>query len=154
MSGGSGLLYEEFRVGQVFTTAPHVLTREGISAFAELTGDTNPLHTDPAFAQAAGFPDVLAHGMYVQSLAIGLIADLGIMTGTTIALLGAQSTFRRAAFPGDEIRARVRISRKRSTSSPGRGVLWRQVDILNQDDVVLATVRMVGLMRRRDEAAD
>jgi len=137
----------------VFRTESHVVTREGITAFAELTGDTNPLHTDRAFAQAAGFPDVLAHGMYIQSLAIGLIADLGIMTGTTIALLGAESKFRRAAFPGDEISARIRISRKRTTSSPGRGVLWRQVDILNQDDVVLATVRMVGLMRRRDDAA-
>ncbi|WP_104750178.1 MaoC family dehydratase [Helicobacter cynogastricus] len=31
--------------------------------FAMLSGDTNPLHTDPTYARAQGFKDCVAHGM-------------------------------------------------------------------------------------------
>jgi acyl dehydratase len=148
-----GLLYEQFRVGHEFETETHEVTAAGIAAFAELTGDDNPLHTDREYARAAGFRDVLAHGPYVQALAIGLSARTGLMAGTTVALLGISAQFRQAVFPGDRIRARIRISRKRSTRSPDRGLLWRHVDVLNQDDVVVASMLMTALMRRQTPSA-
>jgi acyl dehydratase len=149
-----GLVYEEFRVGQEFPTESVVVTRQGIAAFAELTGDDNPLHTDVAYARASGFPDVLAHGPYVQSLAIGLSARTRIMTGTTLALLSASASFRRAVFPGDELRALIRISRKRPTRSPARGIVWRRIDVTNQADEVVAQLAMTALVRRRNAAED
>lgn len=143
-----GLHYEEFRVGDVVVTETHRVTREGIAAFAQATGDDNPLHTDAAYARDAGFPDVIAHGPYVQALAIGLSARTRMMTGTTIALLKVSSEFRRAVFPGDEIHARIRISKKRATRSPARGIVWRRLDVVNQDDEVVATTAMTALVRR------
>lgn len=144
-----GRLYEEFRVGEEFETDTLEITAAGIAAFAELTGDDNPLHTDRDYAIAAGFRDVLAHGPYLQSLAVGLSAKTGIMAGTTIALLGISAEFRTAVFPGDRIRARIRISRKRATRSPDRGLVWRRIDVLNQDDEVVTTLRLTALIRRR-----
>jgi acyl dehydratase len=144
-----GLLYEEFHVGQEFPTESLLVTREGIAAFAELTGDDNPLHTDPAYARKAGFPDVIAHGPYVQALAIGLSAKTRLMTGTTIALLGISAEFRRATVAGDELRAIIRISKKRPTRNPGRGIVYRRIDVLNQDDTVVAAISATALMRRR-----
>ncbi len=39
------------------------LTREQLHAYAQASGDLNPLHLDPAFAKKAGFEDVIVHGM-------------------------------------------------------------------------------------------
>jgi acyl dehydratase len=144
----TGLHYEEMRVGSEFPTAGHEVTAAEIAEFAALTGDTNPLHTDPEAARAAGFRDLLVHGPLVQALTIGLIADTGIMRGTTVALLEVGATFHAPVFAGDTIEALVRISRKRPTGSPERGILWRRVTVSNQDRKVVACVRLVAMIRR------
>jgi acyl dehydratase len=145
---GTGLHYEEFRVGQRFQTGTHTVTRAEIATFARLTGDDNPLHTEPEVARAAGFRDVLAHGVFLQSLTLGLIAATGIMRGTTIALLGGQARFLYGAYAGDCVQARFTISRKRPTRDPRRGLVWRRVELVNQDDVVVATFGFTALVRR------
>ena len=44
-----------------FTTAP--ISRFTLALYCGASGDHNPIHVDTDFAQAAGFPDVFAHGM-------------------------------------------------------------------------------------------
>lgn len=39
------------------------ITREQLRLYAEASGDSNPLHLERAFAQKAGFDDVIVHGM-------------------------------------------------------------------------------------------
>jgi acyl dehydratase len=39
------------------------VTRDQISAYAEASGDHNPIHLDDEAARAAGLPGVIAHGM-------------------------------------------------------------------------------------------
>ena len=43
------------------------VTRATLRAYAEASGDRNPIHLDPETARAAGFPDVIAHGMLVMA---------------------------------------------------------------------------------------
>ena len=38
--------------------------------FARLSGDYNPVHLDPEFAKAAGFPTIIVHGMCVIGAAV------------------------------------------------------------------------------------
>jgi acyl dehydratase len=45
-------------------------TREQIAAYAEASGDQNPIHLDDDFARSVGLPGVIAHGM----LQMGLLA--------------------------------------------------------------------------------
>lgn len=42
--------------------------REQLQAYAQASGDLNPLHLDPAFARKAGFDDVIVHGMLSMAL--------------------------------------------------------------------------------------
>lgn len=51
------------------------ITRTDIVRFAGAGGDFNPLHHDPAFAAAAGFPDVIAMGQLQAGLLAGWVSD-------------------------------------------------------------------------------
>ena len=47
-------------------------TRGQIAAYAEASGDHNPIHLDDDFARSVGLPGVIAHGM----LQMGLLATI------------------------------------------------------------------------------
>jgi acyl dehydratase len=67
-----------------------------------LSGDLNPLHADPAFAERAGFPEgPIAHGLMTFGvLARAVVRHLGSVE--KVAELGAG--FRKPVWPGDTIR--------------------------------------------------
>jgi acyl dehydratase len=44
------------------------VTREQIRAYAEASGDDNPVHLDDDAAKRAGLPGVIAHGMLTMAL--------------------------------------------------------------------------------------
>jgi acyl dehydratase len=48
-------------------------TREQIAAYAEASGDHNPIHLDNDFARTVGLPGVIAHGMLQMGL-MGTVA--------------------------------------------------------------------------------
>ncbi len=56
------------------TIAPvsRVITQRRIDAYAEASGDHNPIHVDPAFAETTPFGGTIAHGM----LALALIGEM------------------------------------------------------------------------------
>lgn len=145
-----GLYFEQFAVGDTFATGTRRVERDDILQFAELTGDGNPLHTDVEFMRSTPYGEVIAHGLLVQAIAIGLIAELGIMDGTTIALAQADCRFLRPVQPGDEIRAVVEISATRPSSKQvDRGVVERVIRVLNQRDEDVLETKTVSIMRRR-----
>jgi acyl dehydratase len=45
------------------------ISRETLVAFSEASGDRNPLHLRTESAQAAGYDDVIAHGMLIAAYA-------------------------------------------------------------------------------------
>lgn len=45
-----------------FPEVTHRIGREAIDAYAEISGDYNPLHTDPQYAATTQFETVIAHG--------------------------------------------------------------------------------------------
>jgi acyl dehydratase len=48
-------------------------TVEQIAAYAEASGDHNPIHLDGAFARSVGLPGVIAHGMLQMGI-MGVVA--------------------------------------------------------------------------------
>jgi acyl dehydratase len=50
-------------------------TREQIAAYAEASGDHNPIHLDDDFARSVGLPGVIAHGMLQMGLLATVAAD-------------------------------------------------------------------------------
>ena len=50
-------------------------TREQIAAYADASGDHNPIHLDDDFARSVGLPGVIAHGMLQMGIAATVAAE-------------------------------------------------------------------------------
>ena len=59
--------------GDRFVTDSRTIGEEDIMSFAELTGDTHPQHTDAEWAAGSRFGERIAHGLLVESCAVGLV---------------------------------------------------------------------------------
>jgi len=81
------------------------VTEATIREYADLSGDENPLHTDPEYAAEGFFGGVVAHGM----LGAGLIsAALAALPGD-IVYLSQDLAFEAPVRPGDTVRARADV---------------------------------------------
>ena len=61
MSEMQTIYFEDLRVGMRETTR-NVVTKEKVAAFAEISGDHNPIHLDEAYAATTPFGGCIAHG--------------------------------------------------------------------------------------------
>ncbi len=102
------------------------ITEEDIRAFAQVSGDTNPVHLDEAFAGTTRFGRRIAHGFLVASL---ISAVLGTqLPGPGAIYLDQQLRFLKPVFPGDTVTARVEVTALR----PDKGVVTLSTRCFNQ----------------------
>src|SRR3954463_14177927 len=66
------------------------VTRADLVAYAEASGDDNPIHQDEEVARSVGLPGVIAHGMYTMALAARAVADW--YPGAELVSLGCKFT--------------------------------------------------------------
>ena len=64
-----------FSAGQELPPHTFHINRALLVAYANASGDQNPIHQDEAFAKSVGLPDVIAHGMLTMALAGKYVAD-------------------------------------------------------------------------------
>ncbi|WP_107704522.1 MaoC/PaaZ C-terminal domain-containing protein [Nocardioides allogilvus] len=57
------------RAGEAFEPVTYPLTRADLVAYAQASGDPNPIHQDEDVARSVGLPGVIAHGMLTLGLA-------------------------------------------------------------------------------------
>ena len=82
------------------------VTREDVRTYAEVSGDRNPLHQDDEVARRAGFPGILAHGMFT----LGHLAScLVSWVGDPAAVTRLRASFRSPVAMGDTIVAGGRV---------------------------------------------
>ena len=86
------------------------MTQQDIDLFAVVSGDVNPAHMDPAYAETDMFHKIIAHGM----LGAGLISNvLGTkLPGPGTIYLGQDLRFLRPVCIGDTITATLTVTEK------------------------------------------
>jgi acyl dehydratase len=144
------LYFEDVEVGFRFETPRRTVTEADLVAFAGVSGDFNPLHTDSVFAAQSIYGERIAHGALVVSLATGLRQRVGLFDGTLMGLLEIRNW--RFAVPvhiGDTIRVVSQVTELRETSKQDRGIMVQRIEVLNQDDTVVQRGEFVMLLRRR-----
>lgn len=141
---------EDFTVGEVITTAARTVTEADIVLFTGLSGDFNPLHIDEVYAQGTPHGTRIAQGLLGTAIATGLTGQTGMLRGTAIGLLEMTSKYTGAIKAGDTIHVVQTVVEARKSSKPGRGVLKRKIDIVNQRGEVVQTGEWAVLVRSRD----
>lgn len=81
-----------------------------LQAYAEASLDNNPIHLDPQFAQEAGFPSVIAHGM----ISMAFLADyiLSQFPESQYSIRRMKTRFRKVTFPGDQLTCEGRVKER------------------------------------------
>lgn len=62
MTAAKGVFFEDLRVGQEASLS-NTVSEANIVAFAEISGDRNPVHLDAGYAATTMFKERIAHGM-------------------------------------------------------------------------------------------
>jgi acyl dehydratase len=144
------LFFEDVDVGFRFETPSRTVSEADLVAFAGVSGDFNPLHTDAVFAADTIYGERIAHGALVLSLATGLRQRVGLFDGTLIGLLEIRRwRFVAPVRIGDTIRVLNEVTELRPTSKPDRGVMVQRIEVLDQNDAVVNEGELVLLIRRR-----
>lgn len=102
-----GHFLEDLSIGQT-AELRRSITAADIDAFAAVSGDTNPVHLDEAYARTTPFGGRIAHGMLSASY---ISAVLGAqLPGTGSIYVSQTLRFRRPVRIGDEVTAQVTIT--------------------------------------------
>ena len=89
-----------------FPTVTELVTQDSIDAYAEISGDFNPLHVDPEAAAASEFGGIIAHGP-VALHAFFRAATEWLGTDALPAGSEVKVTYRAPTRPGDEVTVRL-----------------------------------------------
>jgi acyl dehydratase len=144
-----GRYYEEFDIGQRFTTPRRTVIEADIHTFAGLSGDFNPLHMDEVFAKESDFGGRITHGPMILGMAFGL-GSRDLLDGTVLGLLELGWKFTKPVRPGDTITVLVTVADKRMTSKLDRGVVQFELDVRNQNDETVQVGQAKLMVRLRN----
>jgi acyl dehydratase len=99
--------FDGVTVGDEVPTLTRVVTADDVRAYADASGDLNPLHQDDGVARAAGFPGIIAHGMFTMGhLASAVVA----WAGDADAVSSITAQFRAPVAMGETIIAGGRVA--------------------------------------------
>ena len=117
-----------------------LITDEMIRAFADLTGDTNPVHLDDAFAAGTRFGRRIAHGMIAAGLISATLAN--DLPGPGTIYLNQTLQFKAPVHPGDTITTTVEVKNVR----PDKPIVTLETVCTNQEKVVVLQGEAVVLV--------
>ena len=113
------------------TTRTKIISDDVIRSFAELTGDTNPVHLDDAYAARTRFGRRIAHGMIAAGLISAALAN--DLPGPGTVYLGQTLQFKAPVFPGDTVTATVEVKSVRAD----KPIAVLTTFCTNQDNVIV-----------------
>jgi oxepin-CoA hydrolase/3-oxo-5,6-dehydrosuberyl-CoA semialdehyde dehydrogenase len=145
--------FEELEIGEAFTTEKRTVTGQDVEEFAELSGDHFYAHTDPEAAARSLFGKIVAHGYFVLSATAGLFVHPD--EGPVMLNYGLENLrFTAPVAPGDTIQAKLILKRKNVRQQKKDdpfpfGVVYWDVEVTNQEDVLVAEYTILTLMKRK-----
>jgi 3-hydroxybutyryl-CoA dehydratase len=103
----SGYFFEDLHVGMEASLVQTV-SSEAIHAFAQISGDINPIHLDEAYAKESPFRRIIAHGMLSASYISAVFGTK--LPGPGCIYISQTLNFKAPVYIGDKVTATVRIS--------------------------------------------
>lgn len=147
------MFFEDFEYAEPATSGLRLITEADVNAFAALTGDAMPLHTDEAYARTTRFGRRIVHGALVFSISVGLATRMHLFDDSLIAFAGVDKLrFIAPVFPGDTVRVVKRVAERKALGE-SQGLITFESRVLNQrDEFVLAYMDRLMVKRRPTHA--
>jgi len=145
--------FEDLKIGDALTTHRRTVTEADIVNFGAVSGDHFYAHFDEIAAKDSLFGKRVAHGYFVLSAAAGLFVHPS--PGPVLLNYGLEHLrFIAPVVPGDTIRAKLIVKRKtrrqkRKTDQEPYGMVWFDVEVTNQEEVIVAEYTILTLIKRR-----
>jgi 3-hydroxybutyryl-CoA dehydratase len=98
---------EDIAVGDS-ASCTHTVTESDIAAFASVSGDTNPVHLDAAYAAGTLFKERIAHGMLSAGYISALLGTR--LPGPGAIYLSQTLAFKRPVKIGDSVETAVSVT--------------------------------------------
>ena len=117
-----------------------IITDDMIRTFAVLTGDSNPVHLDDAYAATTRFGRRIAHGMIAAGLISAALAN--DLPGPGTVYLSQTLNFKAPVYPGDAITTTVEVKSIR----PDKPIFTLGTVCKNQEDRVVLEGEAVVLV--------
>ncbi len=111
-----------------------------IRAFAEVTGDNNPVHLDDEYAAGTRFRRRIAHGMIAAGLISATLAN--DLPGPGTVYLNQTLKFKLPVYPGDTLTATVEVLKLRED----KPIVTLSTVCTNQSDEVVLEGEAVVLL--------
>jgi len=153
MNPPTPLYLEDFYPGFRLVTSTRTITESDVMAFASLTGDDNPLHTDADFARTTPFGQRVAHGLLGLAVALGLATRGGLLAGSVLAFREIVAwKFMKPVFFGDTIHAELEVSAARELPGINAGLVDWNVRVKNQrDEVVMKGIWRALILKKGEQ---
>jgi len=149
------LYYEDFQVGEMFSSPARTITETDIVNFAGISGDYNALHIDAEYSKGSIFGERIAHGLLGLAISSGLFTRTDLnrrMSTTLLALLGINSwRFLGPIKMNDTIHLKIEIIEKDDTSKPNRGIVYFKRQVVNQRSEVVQEGITPMLIKKKNE---
>jgi 3-hydroxybutyryl-CoA dehydratase len=107
MQSKHGYYFEDLSVG-MSASYTRTITDKDIRQFAEVSGDTNPVHLDEEFAASTRFKKRIAHGMLSGSYISTVVGTK--LPGPGCLYVSQTLNFRAPVYIGDEVTATVTVT--------------------------------------------
>jgi acyl dehydratase len=143
--------FEDYVVGSVHEVGSFTVEEKEIIAFAKRF-DPQVFHTDPEGAKKTSFGGLVASGWHTVGLVMRLLVENYFSKVANLSSPGVDELrWTKPVRPCDELSVRATIqSAKRSRSKPDRGVLSTFVEVMNQRNEMVMTMKITSIMFCRE----
>jgi acyl dehydratase len=151
------IYFDDLEVGDEFISMARTVTETDLVNFAALIGWYDPLHCDSVYAEGTMFKKRVASGLLGLALSNGLCRgciSTRLGRAANMAFLNIQWSFSKPIFIGDTVHIRQKVSEKKETKRPDRGIMTLDVAVVNQHGETVQEGKKTYMLRRRPADAE
>ena len=143
--------FEDYAPGSVCVYGEIAMTESEILEFARRY-DPQPMHTDPVAATRGPFGGLIASGWHTTACVMRVLVERYLSHVAALVSPGIdEMRWKAPVRPGDILRVRVTVlEASPSRSKPDRGLVRTLIEVLNQNDEVVLSMRAMNLLLRRN----
>ena len=138
---------EDYQTGAVYEFGAIQVTEAEIIKFGKRF-DPQVFHTSPQAARETTYGGLIASGWHTAAMMMRLFVDYYLSSVASLGSPGVDELrWSRPVRPDDTLTMRVTVTEtRRSASKPDRGVLFSFIEVLNQNQEVVMSMKAVNLL--------